>query len=72
MFLSAEATHLTAPVVLVTLLDVSPSAVQNMARHNRPLVYFMCVNITQKLMKGPIKASFCLLAKPISLDNTIV
>ena len=38
MFLSAEATHLTAPVVLVTLLDVSPSAVQNMARHNRPLV----------------------------------
>ena len=37
MFLSAEATHLTVPVVLVTLLDVSPSAVQNMARHNRPL-----------------------------------
>ena len=37
MFLSAEATHLTAPVVLLTLQDVSPSAVQNVARHNRPL-----------------------------------
>ena len=37
MFLSAKATHLTAPVVLVMLYDVSPSAVQNMGRHNRPL-----------------------------------
>ena len=41
MFLSAEATHLTAPAVLVTLYDVSPSADQNMARHNRPLAQSM-------------------------------
>ena len=37
MFLSAEATHLTAPVALVTLKDVFASADKNMARHNRPL-----------------------------------
>ena len=42
----AEATHLTLPAVLVTLEDVSSSADQNMARHNRHRPLFSVTSIT--------------------------